>query len=160
MRSTWRVIIKGALLSGLAGPGIAAGLSIGSGIVLWLAGGTDARVDRPLSGFLVGAGLVWMYATWFAGPIAALLGALGTWLVLQAHRCVSRRVLWAIGVGVGALLGALCPWLSIDIVSSDWPPRLADPRNPYTVLGGAVGAIVGSLVTLLVIRSAPSRSSR
>lgn len=160
MKSNWRIIIKGALLGGLVGPSIGVLLSVSPGI-LWRLGEPESRVDLSLPGLLAGISLFWLYAMVFFGPVGGLLGAFGTWLMLQAHRrAVSLRVLWTIGVGAGALLGALCPGLSMAIVSTEWSLGFADPRNPYTVLGGGVGAIVGCLVTTLVVRSAPSRHSR
>ena len=160
MRRSFLVVIRGALLCALGGPTIGVLLAFVAGLLseespIWV---TEHRGGVT---FLLAGLLIWLYAAAFLGPIAGLFGAFGTWVELKlSRRGVPANTLWIFGAITGLLLGSVSPIVSALLVSTSlrsWDDitgsTLVSVWNPYTVLGALVGAILGLVVTRLVIRS-------
>lgn len=109
--------------------------------------------------------VVWVYTTIMCGPVAAVLGSVGAWLLVvqRRHGAHRGRVLCA-GVVVGAIFGVVCLIASlvlarllitrgqgIDVLTL---APLLNPRNVYFAIAALTGAIVGFLAAAVVSRTA------
>lgn len=160
------VILKFAVAAGLGGPII--------GAVLFRV--LFALLEHPRSWAsivmaLPVVGLPEIMAVILFGPIAATLGALGTWLLLRKHPAARLHFTGAL---YGLMLGLICPPLAAlayvalrSLIGFESPslPSLGDVLRggfvPYTLLFEATAVITGGLIGWIVGRklAALSRNS-
>ncbi len=98
------------------------------------------------------------------GPGAALLGGIGTWLLLRkGERGASPQALRTTGIALGVAFGGICPslyivWLwTLWLIQGDWPDPatwvrewMDGSRLPYIVAYELIGMVTGVILGWIV----------
>jgi hypothetical protein len=159
-------------MSAVSGPTIGALLLYQLGY--WLSGywpGAKTGMEGAPAGW---ANIAFVYyAMILAAPGAAAFGALGSWfLIRRRDRGAPRALLYRYGALLGIVFGWLCLPTSVLILAIPfiWVFHAGtlgnvsgllvwfDPRNPFAIVAGLTGLILGLVIAWIVARGVPERS--
>ena len=165
-RDKWTVL-RFALSCGVVGPAVGALFLaiVRASVEVWV--GPISVVEYPwwvrgkVAETIYNVGTLWIalsiFGTVLFGPGAAVLGGVGTWILLRKReRGASADGLRSAGFRLGAFLGAICPGLFVLPVSFLqrvcpnpvlWIQELFDPSNlPSIVTFGLTGMLTGLIL--------------
>jgi len=108
--------------------------------------------------------VIWAYATMMAGPLSALLGSIGAWLlVVQRKHGAHPGLILLTGVGIGVVFGVVGLLMAVALARLLFAGRqgidgaglmsLLSYPNLYLLIAGATGATVGLLTAAVVSRT-------